>query len=666
VINIIRVHTAPQSMQNLWNDDDARAFGDDPVALRVYTSRLLGRDPSLVLHGGGNTSVKTTVRDVFGDAVDVLLVKGSGWDLATIEAAGFSPVRLDVLRRLATQEHVSDARLVRAQRAAMTDPAAPDASVEAVLHALIPFAFVDHTHADAVVALTNTPRGAELVAEVYGDRLLVIPYVMPGFALARVVYEQTRGADWSNYDAMVLLNHGIFTWGDTARASYDAMIRLVSAAERRVAARSVMRPTSTSGGPPMDALPAIRRAVSELAGRAMVAMLDASPASCAFVDLPNVADIATRGPLTPDHIIRTKRVPVVLGGDPIADVQAFAASYRQYFARHTDGAKTMLDAAPRWAVWPGRGIVTFGRTARDARIALDVVQHTVTAIQWSEALGGWRALPEKDLFDVEYWELEQAKLTKAGAGRAFDGRVAIVTGAASGIGRAAAEELASQGAAVVTADLGPIQTPVGGTNVHVVCDLTDPAAPATIVQRAVREFGGLDVVVSNVGRFPASHRIDALDDEAWRQAFDVNVTSHQRLLTACVPVLREGIAPSVVVVGSKNVPAPGPAQAAYSASKAALTQLARVAALELAADGIRVNVVHPNAVFDTGLWTDDVLRARADAYGKTVEEYKRSNLLGVEVTSRAVASAIVALAGPTFSCTTGAQVPVDGGNERVI
>jgi rhamnose utilization protein RhaD (predicted bifunctional aldolase and dehydrogenase)/NAD(P)-dependent dehydrogenase (short-subunit alcohol dehydrogenase family) len=595
----------------------------------------------------------------------VLLVKGSGWDLATIEAPGFSPVRLDVLRRLATQEHISDAMLVRAQRAAMTDPGAPDASVEAVLHALIPFAFVDHTHADAVVALTNTPHGAELIAEVYGDRMLAIPYVMPGFALARAVYERTQDADWSQYDGMVLLNHGIFTWGNTARASYDAMIRLVSAAERRVAADAATDSTPASALP-IDRLPTIRRSVSELAGRAMIAMLDASPASRAFVDLPNVADIATRGPLTPDHIIRTKRVPVIFGADPVADVHAFAKAYREYFARHADDTKAMLDPAPRWAVWPGRGIVTFGRTARDARIASDIVQHTIAAIQWSEGLGGWCALPEKELFDVEYWELEQAKLGKGGAGRIFDGRVAIVTGAASGIGRAVAEELASQGAAVVTADLESMRTPIGGTSVHVVCDLTDSAAPAMVVHRALRDFGGLDLVVSNVGRFPASRRIDALDDEAWRNAFDLNVTSHQRLLTASVPLLRDGVAPSVVVVGSKNVPAPGPAQAAYSASKAALTQLARVAALELAADGIRVNVVHPNAVFDTGLWTDDVLRARAEAYGKTVEEYKRSNLLGVEVTSRAVASAIVALAGPAFSCTTGAQVPIDGGNERVI
>ena len=656
-------------MQNLWNDSDARGCGDDLLALRVYTSRLLGRDRSLVLHGGGNTSVKTTTRNVFGDAEEVLLIKGSGWDLATIEAAGFAPVRLDPLRRLATLERLSDTLLVRAQRAAMTDPTAPDPSVEAVLHALIPSAFVDHTHADAVVALTNTPRGEELIAEVYGDSVLVVPYVMPGFPLARAVYERSQGIDWSRYEGMVLLHHGIFTWGPSARASYDAMIRLVSAAEACIAKRAgvpVATSTATSAAIDGSAMAAMRRAVSDLAGRPMVSALDRSPVARGFADRADAAAIATRGPLTPDHIIRTKRVAVILGDDPAADIRAFGTAYQEYFRRNDDGTRTMLDPAPRWAVWPGRGIVTFGRTMRDARIVADIAGHTMAAIQWAESLGGWRALPEKDLFDVEYWELEQAKLARSGAGRPFDGRVAIVTGGASGIGRAVATELALQGAAVVTADVDPMPTPIPGDAVHVVCDLTDPAAPRALAERAALAFGGLDLLVSNVGMFPSSTRIDALDDDAWRRAFDVNVTSHQRMLTACVPLLRRGIDPSVVVVGSKNVPAPGPGQAAYSASKAALTQLARVAALELAADGVRVNIVHPNAVFDTGLWTEDVLRSRAAAYGKTVEEYKRSNLLGVEVTSRTVAAVIVALAGPAFSCTTGAQIPVDGGNDRVI
>jgi NAD(P)-dependent dehydrogenase (short-subunit alcohol dehydrogenase family) len=312
-------------------------------------------------------------------------------------------------------------------------------------------------------------------------------------------------------------------------------------------------------------------------------------------------------------------------------------------------------------VWPGHGTIAFGATAAQAAIVHDINEHTVAAIQWAEALGGWRALPEQDLFDVEYWDLEQAKLAKSGAGKTFDGRVAIVTGAARGIGRAIARELAAQGASVVTVDFAPSDHPH-----HVLADVTKATTAVKVVEEAVRSFGGLDMLVSSVGMFPPSQTIESMNDDEWRRALDVNLTSHERMLKAAVPYLRNGIDPSVVFVGSKNVPAPGPGQAAYSVSKAGLTQLARVAAFELGRDGIRVNVVHPNAVFDTGFWTEDVLHARAAAYGKTVDEYKRGNVLGVEVTSKHVASVVAALASPTFACTTGAQIPIDGGNDRVI
>jgi rhamnose utilization protein RhaD (predicted bifunctional aldolase and dehydrogenase)/NAD(P)-dependent dehydrogenase (short-subunit alcohol dehydrogenase family) len=653
-------------MQSSWSDDDARQFGDDALGARVYTSRLLGRESSLVLHGGGNTSVKASGPDALGDVEELLYVKGSGWDLATIERAGFAPVRMSVLRRLAARDAITDAELVHVQRAALTDPRAPDPSVEALLHAIIPARFVDHTHADAVVALTNTPNGEANVRRAFGDRVLVVPYVMPGFALARAVRELSRGIDWTRFDGMILLSHGVFTWGDSARESYERMIQLVSAGEAFLACHDAMRVKRLDPGQPLDlvALSRLRCAVSAAAGRAMLALANTSAEACGFAGMANVGDVGRRGPLTPDHVIRTKRIPVVVSDDPSRDVRVFADEYRAYFARCSNGSKTMLDPAPRWAVWPGRGTIAFGATRKDAAVVTDIVEHTVAAIQWAEALGGWRALLERDVFDVEYWELEQAKLAKAGRGRPLDGRVAIVTGAASGIGRAVADDLAGQGAAVVTVDVA--ETASTDVRVHLVADVTDPATPRRVVEEAVRRFGGLDILVSNVGVFPSSRRVEALDDADWQRALDVNLTSHQRMLKAAVPHLRYGVDASVVVVGSKNVPAPGPEQAAYSVSKAGLTQLARVAALELAADGIRVNVVHPNAVFDTGLWTDDVLASRAAAYGKTVDEYKRGNLLGVEVTSRKVAAVVTALASSAFSCTTGAQIPVDGGNERVI
>lgn len=659
-------------MKSLWNDDAAAACAGDPLQLRVYTSRLLGREPSLVLHGGGNTSVKVSQTNLFGDREDVLFIKGSGWDLATIEAAGFAPVKLDPLRRMAALERLSDTDMVRAQRAAMTDPSAPTPSVEAILHAIIPFAVVDHTHADAVVAISNTPSGEARIREIYGGRVLIVPYVMPGFVLARKVYELTRTVDWSRYDGMVLLQHGIFTWGDDARASYEQMIRLVSLAEAYLQtkrATAAPRQAATVPGPDIELnLARLRQAASRVRGTPLIARLDTSAEAAGFAGLPTVSSLVTRGPLTPDHVIRTKPHAALVESDATAAIQRFAADYEAYFKRNAPAGLSPLDPAPRWAVWPRVGTVTLGPSARDVEIATDIVRHTVRAIQWAEALESWQALPERELFDVEYWELEQAKLRQGGSRPPFQGRVALVTGAASGIGRASAEMLHAQGAAVVALDLNPDVTRhfVAVGQLGLVCDVTDAGALRAALAAGIRHFGGLDIVVSNAGLFSPSERLEQLTDANWDRSLALNLTSHRLLLQLAVPYLRLGFQPTIIINASKNVPAPGPGAGAYSVAKAGLTQLARVAALELAKDGIRVNVLHPHAVFDTAAWTTDVLEARAKHYGMTVEEYKRNNLLGVEVTSADVAALVCAMAGAPFARTTGAQVPIDGGSDRVI
>ena len=656
-------------MNNLWNEEEShRHVGD--VALRVYTSRLLGRDKSLVLHGGGNTSVKVVEKNAFGEDEEILYVKGSGWDLEKIEATGFSPLRAEHLRRLAKLPALSDPQMVNELVTQLTRASAPVPSVEAILHAILPYKFVDHTHADAVVTVTNGVDGEARIREIYGEQVVVIPYVMPGFDLARLCAERFAAESGPGTIGMVLLNHGIFSFGEAAKESYERMIHLVGLAEdylRRHDAWDAREPPTPVAAPAVMDMARLRQEISDVAGAPVILSRHADHNCLSFARRSDLAVVARQGPATPDHVIRTKRLPMV-----DRDVKAYAEEYRAYFAEHEPKAqerKTMLDPAPRVVLDPELGMCAVGRMAKDAAIVAEIYEHTMDIIRRATALGGYRALPAQDIFDVEYWDLEQAKLKKGGKPAAFAGEVALVTGAASGIGKACVESLLARGAAVVGVDLNPaIETLYRRPDyLAVTCDLTSPEAMTQVLERTADRFGGLDMLVLNAGIFPGGCRIESLASDEWRRVMTINLDVNQSLMREFHPLLK--LAPRggrVVVIGSKNVPAPGPGAAAYSASKAALNQLARVAALEWGSDNIRINGLHPNAVFDTGLWTEEVLASRAKHYGLTVDEYKRNNVLKTEVTSRDVAELAAELCGPLFAKTTGAQIPVDGGNDRVI
>jgi rhamnose utilization protein RhaD (predicted bifunctional aldolase and dehydrogenase)/NAD(P)-dependent dehydrogenase (short-subunit alcohol dehydrogenase family) len=665
----LHLFNAASAMKNLWDAAEASKCRSD-LELRVYSSRLLGRDDTLVLHGGGNTSVKMRGRNAVGEEEEILYVKGSGWDLETIEVSGFAPVRMAHLLKLAELDALPDPQMVNELATHVTRAGAPAPSVETILHAVIPHKFVDHTHADALLAITNTEDGEGRIREIYGDDVVVVPYVMPGFELAKVCARKFTAEANPSTIGIVLLKHGLFSFGETAEESYGRMISLVDRAEKYLKERGAWElPISPIGpiGLMRVQLATLRQKVAESAGFAVVMANGTDPKAVAFARANNVNEVSQRGPATPDHILRTKRLPL-LG----RDVNAYAQSYREYFSRNAPRAKeekTMLDPAPRVILDPEFGMVTAGRSAKEAAIARDLYSHTMDVIARAEALGGYRALSEKELFEFEYWDLEQAKLRRAGAPAVFAGEIALVTGAASGIGKACVEALLKRGAAVVGLDIDPAIT--GGATrpdcLGLQADITSAEAIAAALETAVRAFGGMDILILNAGIFPAGAPIESLESSEWRRVFEINVDANLTLMRECYPLLK--LAPRggrVVVMGSKNVAAPGPGAAAYSASKAALTQLARVAALEWGSAGIRVNTLHPNAVFDTGIWTDEVLQARAASYGLSVDEYKRNNILGTEVTSRDVAELAAEMCGPVFAKTIGAQIPIDGGNERVI
>ncbi len=675
-------------MQSLYNDTDA-AQCKTALELRAYTSRLLGARDDLVLAGGGNTSVKLETTDVFGDVVRILWVKGSGHALKTITPAGFAPVRMDHLLRLSMLERLSDTEMMRQYRLALLDPDAPFPSVEAILHAILPAQWVDHTHADALETIMNTPSGDDRVRELYGKAVVYVPYVKPGFDLALACKRCYMDQASETTVGMVLQHHGLFTWGDTARESYERMIDLVTRAEAYLEARgawSLNTPALESSSNPMASassskpmasassskpmvldIAQLRHAISGVAGRPMIVSKLEDALCTLFSRRDNLAELAARGPATVDHVSWTKHRPLIG-----RDVHAYAEAYRAYFNRHaaeTQAALTMLDPAPRVVIDPQLGVLTAGRTVQDARMTGTIYAQTVAMIERAERLESWHVLPEDKFFEIEYWELQQAKFSRGSTPLEFAGEVALVTGAASGIGRACVESFLARGAAVVGLDLQPgVETNfVSPDYLGITCDITDEHAIRNALEQTVRRFGGLDMAVLNAGIFPSSTPVASLDLTAWQKVMRVNLDANLSLMRETHALLK--LAPKggrVVVIASKNVPAPGPGAAAYSASKAALTQLARVAALEWGADNIRINILHPNAVFDTGIWTPEVLERRAASYKLSVNEYKRNNVLKTEVSSHNVATLAAVMCGAAFEKTTGAQVPVDGGNDRVI
>ncbi len=664
-------------MIDMWDDKEAAKCNNE-LELRVYSSRLLGSDPNLVLHGGGNTSVKITEQNIYGKEEEILYIKGSGWDLATIEPEGFSPVRLEAVRSLANLKSLTDPQMVNELKTSLTNASAPSPSVETILHAIIPFQYVDHTHADVIVSITNTENGSEYMKEIYGDEVIYLPYVMPGFDLAKLAAIEWRKQLNPSTIGMVLMNHGIFSFGDTAKESYRNMLFLINKAEQFLHQKAALPQKKAPDNhivPSVstETIAKIRKEISVKAGFSAILRSDYNIKALHFANLPNVEEISQRGPATPDHIIRTKRTPALK-----RDVESFSRAYVDYFnkysreiAKEGKESKTMLDPAPRVLLDRELGVMGVGKSVKDAMIVTELYDHTIDVIMAAQKLGGYQAVNAKDLFELEYWSLEQAKLAKKGSAPPLQGKIALVTGAARGIGKAIVERFLSEGAVVIGLDLDEgVETLQKSNNpayMPVRCNITDIDAIETALRKCALQYGGLDIVVLNAGVFPSSQAIADMDMESWNKTMEINLNSNTAILKTAYPMLRHSPGGgNVVMIGSKNVPAPGPGASAYSASKAALFQLSRVAALEWGKDGIRVNTIHPNAVFDTGIWTEEVLESRAKSYGMSVEEYKTNNLLKTEITSHDVAQLALTLCTAPFSKTTGAAIPIDGGNERVI
>jgi rhamnose utilization protein RhaD (predicted bifunctional aldolase and dehydrogenase)/NAD(P)-dependent dehydrogenase (short-subunit alcohol dehydrogenase family) len=678
-------------MKSGWVDRDADAIVAEgaksgigrELALRIYTTRLLGRDPKLVLHGGGNTSLKEVMRDRLGAEVEVLRIKATGADMGKIDVSGVPAVRFAPLRQLRALKDIDDDELIGIERASLVEPMAANPSVEIMLHAFLPHKFIDHTHATAVLGVIDQPDGEKKCAEVFGGRLGFVPYVMPGFGLAKKsieVFERVKPSD-----GLILSKHGIVTYGESAREAYERMIEMVSRAEEFIARRrkSVAAPTRRGTADVASIAPIVRGACSkkdeavEGAWRRLILEFRATDAILHFIASKDLARTSQSGVVTPDHTIRTKNWPLVLPpADPakLADfarvardtASLFAARYHRYFVEHNarvGGIKHELDPLPRVVLVPGLGLFGLGRTKRDAEIAADIAEAWVEGVSDAETVGRFESISEADMFDCEYWPLEQAKL---GARKEppLAGQIAVVTGAGGAIGAATARAFAGAGAEVALLDVnfaaaGEQAKAIGPSALPVVCDVTNASSVRAAFDAVASAFGGVDIVVSNAGA-AWQGRIGEVDEEVMRKSFELNFYGHQRVAQAAVKImLAQGTGGCLLFNVSKQAVNPGPNFGPYGIPKAAELALMRQYALDYGADGIRANAVNADRI-RSGLLTTEMVASRSKARGLSEKDYMSGNLLGREVTADDVAQAFLhqALALKTTADVT----TVDGGN----
>jgi rhamnose utilization protein RhaD (predicted bifunctional aldolase and dehydrogenase)/NAD(P)-dependent dehydrogenase (short-subunit alcohol dehydrogenase family) len=679
-------------MKSGWVDHDAKAIvadadkaGIDPdLSLRIYTTRLLGRDPKLVLHGGGNTSLKAKMSDLLGKEVEVVRVKASGADMASIGPADFPALRLEPMRELRALAMIGDEELLGIERANLIDPRAPNPSVEVMLHAFLPHKFIDHTHATAVLSVIDQTRGEQICAEVFGDRMAFVPYLMPGFGLAKKaieVFERTPACE-----GLILSKHGLVTFGETAREAYERTIAVVSRAEDFIARnrKSVAGAQVAHRPPPVaDVAPIVRGVCSEKddkiegAWRRLVLEFRTGNAILDFLNGKDLQRLSQAGVITPDHTIRTKNWPLVLNAPEPERMGEFALGarekahefttrYRDYFARHNKragGNKRPLDPLPRVALVPGLGLFGLGRARQDAVIAADIAEAWIECLADAEAIGRFESISEADMFNCEYWPLEQAKL---GARKEppLAGQVAAITGAGGAIGAATAKCFAAAGAEVALLDVDRAAAreqanAVGGHALALACDVTDGASVSAAFAKIAEHFGGVDILVSNAGA-AWQGRIGEVDEDILHQSFELNFYGHQRVAQAAVRIMRaQGTGGCLLFNISKQAVNPGPNFGPYGIPKAAALALMRQYALDYGVDGIRANAVNADRI-RSGLLTPEMIASRAKARGVSEKDYMTGNLLGREVDAEDVAQAFLHLA--LALKTTADVTTVDGGN----
>ena len=671
-------------MKNNWSKKIANnyikkykklGFSKD-LALRVYTTRLLGRNKELVLHGGGNTSVKTAIKDIDGKKYNVLCVKGSGWDMADIEPPGLPAVKLEPLLALKNKKYLSDEDMVAYQKRNLIDIKSPNPSVETFLHAFLPFKYVDHTHADAVLNITNRPGGLNFCKKIFGKKVSIVPYVMPGFMLAKKINEIYSKNP--NIDCLILMNHGIFTFSNDCKEAYDLMIKYVSKAERAVKklkSKKIkqIKKFNTKFNP-HEVAPIIRGLLSEDRDQKFVINYRLNKHIKYFINGKNVRSYSSKGTATPDHVIRVKPFPLIITPKKNSSIENFKKTakkafenyrkkYIHYFnvnSKKVKGQKVMLDTSPRVILVQNVGMFSVGKDLNAARIAGDLTETNARVISSVEETSTYKFIPEKDLFDVEYWSLEQAKIKRKK--KLLEGNVVVVTGGTGTIGFETYKMFKNYGAEVVLLDydlkrLNELQSKINDLCIH--CDVTNKKSVKSAFKKICEKFGGFDILVSNAGAAPGG-AIGDVSDDVLRKSFEINFFSHQNCASEAIKIMKKQNTNGCLLFNiSKQSVNPGKNFGPYGLPKSALLSLCKQYAIDYGSYGIRSNGVNADRI-KSGLMTDKMIKTRAKARSISTDTYMRGNLLSNEVKAEDVAKAFFHLA--VSKKTTGAVLTVDGGN----
>ena len=671
-------------MKNNWSNTEANKYirkyknlgHSEDMALRVYTTRLLGRNSELVLHGGGNTSVKTTIKDIDGKKYDVLCVKGSGWDMAEIEPEGLPAVKLQPLISLKSKKYLSDEDMVNYQKRNLINIKSPNPSVETFLHAFLPFKFVDHTHSDAIMSVTNRPGGLNFCKKIFGNRVSIVPYVMPGFGLAQKINEVYSKNP--NINCLILMNHGIFTFADNAKEAYSLMIKYVSQAEKAIKKlkskkiKQIKKYSIKFGA--YEVAPIIRGLLSEDKDQKFIVNYRINQKLKYFINGKNVKTYSTKGTATPDHVIRVKPFPLVISPKKNSTLNEFKSvakkefdnyrkKYLNYFNLNKNkvkGKKIMLDTSPRVVLVQNLGMFTVGKDLKSAKIAGDLTETNAKVISSVEETSTYKFIPEKDLFDVEYWSLEQAKIKKTK--KLLEGNVVVITGSTGTIGFETYKMFKNYGAEVVLLDFNlekikELQSKIKDTCIY--CDVTNKKSVQKAFRKICEKFGGIDILISNAGNAP-SGKIAEVSDDLLRKSFEVNFFSHQNCASEAVKIMKkQNINGCLLFNISKQSVNPGKNFGPYGLPKSALLSLCKQYAVDYGSHGIRSNGVNADRI-KSGLMTEKMIKNRAKARAVTTDDYMKGNLLLNEVKASDVAKAFFHLA--ISKKTTGAILTVDGGN----